>query len=262
MATTEPAPSAIIRTERLSKTFSIGGIQQHILRNLDLAIGAGEFTVVMGPSGAGKSTLLYALSGMDRPTLGRVLFAGSDLSGLTEDGLARFRRTHSGFVFQQVHLLDGMSLMDNVMAAGLLTSRPRAELRRRAGELFTLVGLPEETTRRPATAVSGGEAQRAAIVRALVNDPDVVFADEPTGQLNSQTSTGVLDVLGRVNDRGQTILMVTHDLRAALRGSRILYLRDGRIQGELTLGPYAAAAPPDAEERLRRLAGFLDELGW
>ena len=136
-----PEADAVISTKKLSKTFSLQSVQQHVLKNMDLRILRGDFTVVMGPSGAGKSTLLYALSGMDRPTLGTVVFDGTDISGASQDRLAVFRRSHCGFVFQQMNLLDSMSLMDNVMAPGLLTRRRRAEVARRAVELFDLVDI-------------------------------------------------------------------------------------------------------------------------
>ncbi|MGO3796665.1 MAG: ABC transporter ATP-binding protein [Pauljensenia sp.] len=225
----------VIEATRLSKTFSQSGRQQHVLRNIDLRIRPGEFTVIMGPSGAGKSTLLYALSGMDRPSLGRVVLAGTDISSFDEDRLARFRRTHCGFVFQQIHLLDSMSVMDNVMVAGLLGTKDRRTLGARAEELFDMVGLSTSDTGKQAGVLSGGEAQRAALVRALINHPDVLFADEPTGQLNSESTTRVLDLLSQVNRGGQTVVMVTHDQRCAIRGDRVLYLRDGVIHGELDL---------------------------
>lgn len=225
----------VIEATRLSKTFSQSGRQQHVLRNIDLRILPGEFTVIMGPSGAGKSTLLYALSGMDRPSLGRVVLAGTDIFSFNEDQLARFRRTHCGFVFQQIHLLDAMSVMDNVMVAGLLGTKDRRTLGRRAEELFDMVGLSPSDTGKQAGVLSGGEAQRAALVRALINHPDVLFADEPTGQLNSESTTRVLDLLSEVNRSGQTVVMVTHDQRCAVRGDRVLYLRDGVIRGELDL---------------------------
>jgi len=252
------AGEPVIVTDKLSKTFSFGGRQQHVLKNLDLTIHRGELAVIMGPSGSGKSTLLYALSGMDRPTLGTVTFAGQQISSHDEDELAKFRRHHCGFIFQQSHLLDSMSVMDNVMAVGLLGGEPRREVAKRATGLFDLVALTREDTRKFSTMLSGGEAQRAAIVRGLVNTPDVLFADEPTGQLNSEYAARVLDLLTEVNADGQTIVMVTHDLRTAIRGSRILYLRDGAIQGELQLGPWAGAS----DDRHHRLVEFLDGLGW
>jgi len=261
------ARRAVISTDRLTKTFSHAGVQQHVLRNLDLTIYAGDFTVIMGPSGAGKSTLLYALSGMDTPTLGTITFDGEDISGYSPDKLAVFRRRRCGFVFQQIHLLDALSLLDNVMAVGLLTGR-RGDVRRRAADLFERVGLDEATRRKFPAMISGGEAQRAAVVRAMINDPAVLFADEPTGQLNSEFGQRVLDLLSMLHDDGQTVVMVTHDLRSALRGNRILYLRDGAIHGELDLGVYRPERVTAAQERHVRhvrhdqLTGFLAEMGW
>lgn len=247
----------VIVTDKLSKTFSRGGRQHHVLRNLDLSVERGDVTVVMGPSGAGKSTLLYALSGMDRPTLGVIDFEGQRISDSSPDALARFRRTHCGFVFQQINLLDSMSLLDNVMTAGLLVADRRA-VASRARELLQRVGIDEETSGQFAQTLSGGEAQRAAVARALINRPSVVFADEPTGQLNSANSRQVLDLLTDANRAGQTVVMVTHDVRSALRGNRILYLRDGAITGEQHLDPYAADDP--AREAL--LTAFLSDQGW
>ena len=236
----------VIRTERLSRTFSHGGSQQHVLRNLDLEVERGSFTVIMGPSGAGKSTLLYALSGLDRPSLGRVVVDGVDISRLGEDALARFRRDHCGFVFQQVHLLDSLSVLENLLAVGLLISRDRGAVTTRARSLLERVNLPERDWNKAPTMLSGGEAQRVAIARALMNRPAVVFADEPTGQLGSEHSAAVLDLLGDVHADGQTIVMVTHDVRSAARGNRVLYLRDGRICAECspTGEPPPAVGPP------------------
>ena len=245
----------VVTTDKLSKSFSVGGSQQHVLRNLDLAVGEGSFTVIMGPSGAGKSTLLYALSGLDRPTLGEVRLDGTELTGLKEDALARFRRSHCGFVFQQVHLLDSLSVLENLLAVGLLISRDRSAVTARARSLLERVNLPERDWSKVPTMLSGGEAQRVAIARALMNHPTVVFADEPTGQLNSEHSTAVLDLLSEVHEDGQTIVMVTHDVRSAARADRVLYLRDGRIADECAL---AGAA----DQRTERLTAFLAGMGW
>lgn len=246
-----------VAARMLSKTFSHKGIQQHVLKNLDVVIRRGDFTVIMGPSGAGKSTLLYALSGMDKPSLGSVIFDGADLAQLDQDKLAVFRRNHCGFVFQQINLLDSMSLMDNVMAPGLLIGK-RKMVAARANTLFDLVGIDDVTRKKFPGMISGGEAQRAAIVRALINEPEVLFADEPTGQLNSENSQLVLDLLSRFNRAGQTVVMVTHDLTSALRGNRILYLRDGTVQGELKLDLFDSMS----KERRERLTAFLAEMGW
>ena len=245
----------VIRTEKLSRTFSHGGSQQHVLRNLDLEVERGSFTVIMGPSGAGKSTLLYALSGLDRPSLGRVVVDGVDISRLGEDALARFRRDHCGFVFQQVHLLDSLSVLENLLAVGLLISGDRDAVTARAQSLLKHVNLPERDWAKMPTMLSGGEAQRVAIARALMNKPAVVFADEPTGQLNSEHSAAVLDLLSEVHENGQTIVMVTHDVRSATRADRVLYLRDGRIADECALAG-------SADRRTESLTAFLTGMGW
>ena len=248
----------LLKTDKLSKSFSNGGAMQHVLKNIDLELYHGDFTVIMGASGAGKSTLLYALSGMDTPTLGTITFGDQVISDLNSDGLAVFRRRHCGFVFQQIYLIDGMSVMDNVLSAGLLVSKDKNALLARAKELFQAVDIPEETQRKFPAQLSGGEAQRVGIVRALINLPEILFADEPTGALNSKTGLDVLDTLTRFNEQGQSVVMVTHDMRSARRGNRILYLKDGVILGECNLGIYV---PGDAK-RHERLSGFLQEMGW
>lgn len=248
----------IISTNKLCKTFSNGGVQQHVLKNLDIEIYEGDFTVIMGSSGAGKSTLMYALSGMDKPTLGSINFSGSEISKLSNDKLAVFRRLNCGFVFQQMFLMDNMSILDNILMSGLLVSSDRKTIAERARELLTQVGLTETIWSKFPSQLSGGEAQRAAIVRALINSPRVVFADEPTGALNSAAGMAALDVLTEVNSRGQSIIMVTHDLKSARRGNRILYMRDGAIQGVCDLGRYVSG------DRLRhdKLQAFLNKMGW
>ena len=248
---------AAIVTDKLCKTFSNGGLQQHVLKNLDIEIYEGDFTVIMGSSGAGKSTLLYALSGMDKPTLGSIHFLGQEISKLSNDQLAVFRRENCGFVFQQIFLLDNMSILDNILIGGLLVSKDRKAVTARAKQLLTQVGLTEEIWRKFPTQLSGGEAQRAGIVRALINQPKVVFADEPTGALNSAAGKAALDVLTEVNGQGQSVIMVTHDLKSARRGNRILYIRDGVIQGVCDLGRYVSGD----QERHSKLQAFLTEMG-
>ena len=260
----------LLSTNQLSKSFMSGALEQHVLKDLDIEIYAGDFTVIMGPSGAGKSTLLYALSGMDKPTHGQVIFDGKDISGLNNDQLALFRRKHCGFVFQQIYLLDNMSVMDNVLASGLLTRKRKKELTQEAGEMFEQVGITRQTWRKSPSQLSGGEAQRVGIIRALINHPRIAFADEPTGSLNSSFGAAVLDMLTEVNQKGQSIVMVTHDIKSALRGNRVVYLKDGVICGECLLGEYrlnhgAQSSGSYAEkdrERHNKLQGFLTEMGW
>ncbi|MFC6333242.1 ABC transporter ATP-binding protein [Paenibacillus septentrionalis] len=250
---------SLIVTEKLCKTYSTGGNQQHVLKNLDLTLHKGDFTVIMGASGSGKSTLLYALSGMDQPTLGSILFNNKNISKLNQDQLALFRRKHCGFVFQNINLLDHMSVLDNILASGLLVSKNKKEVIKQAKELLSHVGLQERDWSKFPSQLSGGEAQRVGIVRALINRPQIVFADEPTGALNSSSSDAVLDVLSSVNENGQSIVMVTHDLKTALRGNRVLFLRDGMIYGDLRLDPYYNN---NREQRQQQLQAFLNEMGW
>ncbi len=248
----------LLKTEKLCKTFSNGGQQQHVLKNIDLELYRGDFTVIMGASGAGKSTLLYALSGMDTPSLGSITFGNTVISDLSQDGLAVFRRNHCGFVFQQIYLIDGMSVMDNVLSAGLLINKDKNALVARAKELFSAVDISEETLKKFPTQISGGEAQRVGVVRALINSPEILFADEPTGALNSQTGQDVLNTLTKFNEQGQSVVMVTHDMRSARRGNRILYLKDGVIMGECNLGKYVHGDTA----RHEKLSAFLKEMGW
>ncbi|MBO5349667.1 MAG: ABC transporter ATP-binding protein [Clostridia bacterium] len=248
----------IISTKNLVKTFSNSGVEQTIINNLDLEIYENDFTIIMGSSGAGKSTLMYSLSGMDMPTSGTIEFCGEDITKMNADKLAVFRRKNCGFVFQQIYMLDKMSLLDNALTAGLLVNKNKKEVIKKAKELFNKVNLSETTIRKTVNQVSGGEAQRAGIVRAAINKPVCLFADEPTGALNSENSKAVLDVFTNLNNDGQSIIMVTHDKKSALRGNRIIYLKDGKICGELRLNKYEN----DSEERNLKLDNFLRDMGW
>jgi len=250
--------NTILTTNKLCKTFSTGGLQQHVLKNLDMEIYKEDFTVIMGPSGAGKSTLLYALAGMDKPTLGSVSFGGEEISKLSNDRLALFRRKNCGFIFQQMYLLDNMSMLDNVLASGFLLNKNRKEVVDKAKKLLKDFNLEETNWGKFPAQLAGGEAQRVAIARALINSPKIVFADEPTGALNSLNGDAVLDVLTKINGEGQSIVMVTHDLKSARRGSRIIYLQDGGIRGECNLGKYESGN----QARHNKLNAFLAEMGW
>ncbi|MCM1175673.1 MAG: ABC transporter ATP-binding protein [Blautia sp.] len=248
----------IISAKHLKKSFGKGESIQVVYSDLNVDIYKGDFTVIMGSSGAGKSTLMYSLSGMDKPDSGEIHFDGVDITKLNNDKLAVFRRRQCGFVFQQIYLIDKMNLMDNVITAGILTCKDREDIRNRAKELFSLVNIPEKTWRKTSSRISGGEAQRAGIVRAVINSPNVLFADEPTGALNSANSTAVLDVFTSLHNREQSIVMVTHDKKSALRGNRIIYIKDGKISGECDLGKFE----PGNIERTERLDKFMKEMGW
>lgn len=248
----------ILEAKDLCKTFSNETLQQHVLKNLNIAINKGDFTVIMGNSGSGKSTLLYSLSGMDRPTLGKIYISDEEISKYSNDKLAIFRRKNCGFVFQQNFLNDTMSVLDNILVSGLLVSKDRRKIVSRAKELLLKTGLTEGVFHKYPTQLSGGEAQRAALVRGIINEPSILFADEPTGALNSNNTVNVLDILSDLNRQGQTIIMVTHDVRAARRGNRVLYLKDGMILDEINLGSYK----PNDTKRHEDLRSFLNEMGW
>ena len=249
----------ILEANKLCKSFQTVEITQHVLKNLDLEIYESDFTVIMGSSGSGKSTLLYTLSGMDTPTMGSLSLYGTTLNGLNNDELALLRRKYCGFIFQSIHLLDTMNVMDNVLTSALLTNHDKKKAYEAAVDLLKQVGLNEVDFQKFPNQLSGGEQQRVAIVRAMVNQPKILFADEPTGALNSVASTKVLDEFTKLHQAGQSILMVTHDIKTALRGSRVIYLRDGSIQGDLELGAYTTE---DREYRTQKLKQFLSEMGW
>ena len=263
----------ILSAKDLSKTFSNESVQQHVLKNLNLDIYKGDFTVIMGNSGSGKSTLLYALSGMDRPSLGRVTYyvdgTEVEISKYSNDKLALFRRNHSGFVFQQNYLNDSMSALDNVMVSGLLGTKDRKALAEKAKGLLKRVEIGEQDWKKFPTQLSGGQQQRVAVVRGVINSPEVLFADEPTGALNSQNTINVLDILSDLHNEGQSIVLVTNPVKAAERANRVIYLADGVITDEVDLGPYIGdykdeknPKQEEAVQRHRKLKDFLADMGW
>lgn len=231
--------NTVLSAKKLCKSFAHNGGQVHILSHIDFDLYEGDFTVIMGASGSGKSTLLYALSGMDRATAGEVIYNGNDIVKMRENDLAKLRYTDFGFIFQQMHLISNLTLFENVAVPGYLNkNKPPAEVRKRTEKLLEQMSVSHIKSHLP-TQVSGGEQQRCAIARAVINSPRVLFADEPTGALNRKNTTDVLDLLTELNRDGQSVLMVTHDMRAALRADRILYIADGKIIGELTLPTYS-----------------------
>lgn len=249
----------ILQTKQLCKDFAVGGVSQQVLKSLDVEIFAGDFTVIMGNSGSGKSTLLYALSGMDKPTSGEINYNNERIDKYNNDRLAIFRRKNCGFVFQDILLNENMSILDNVLVSGFLLKKNRDEVVLRAKKLLDEVGIGENLWKKFPAQMSGGELQRVGFVRAVINDPSIVFADEPTGALNSSNSSLILNLFNGLNEQGKTIVMVTHDLKTAVRGSRILYLKDGVILSELNLGFYSA---DKEKKRISTLKEFLEEMGW
>ena len=230
-----------------------------VLDQVDVDIYEKDFTIIMGASGAGKSTLLYTLSGMDGFTEGKVTYKEKEISHLKEKQMAKLRAEEFGFVFQQTHLVSNLTLFENVAVAGFVSKKESTEkVSERTEKLLKWMGVEKAENRLPSQ-VSGGEAQRAAIARALIGDPGLLFADEPTGALNKSHTLEVLNLLTEINRSGQSILMVTHDLRAASRGNRILFLEDGKVMDELILSHYSGAEDKARESKVSK---WISGLQW
>ncbi len=243
----------ILRTHELTKDY-----QARVLHGINLAIEPGQFVTIMGPSGSGKSTLLHLLSGMDTPTSGEVFLGEDELTALGETALADLRLRQLGFVFQEPHLLRTLTLRDNIVLPGFLADdEPRETVVARADALLERLGIAELADR-DVTQASGGQLQRIGICRALINSPQVIFGDDPTGALNSSTAAQILDIFGEVNQDGTTIVLVTHDPQVAVRGDRVVMLVDGHISDDVTLGRYA---PGDQVERLRQVSALMATRG-
>ena len=245
----------LLRVENLSK--------EQILHQISFDMEPGEMLAVMGPSGSGKSTLLYNVAGMDQPTAGQVWLGNVEITRLSEDEKARLRLHRMGFVFQQMNMMTNLNLLDNILLPAAQANRGKGrkskeELRLRARTLTEKLGITGLEQRR-ITQVSGGQLQRACICRSMMNEPEILFADEPTGALNMSAAGEVMEELVKLNREGTTILMVTHDSRIASRCDRIIYLLDGQISAELKLGKSAAGAEKRREETAAR---WLMEMGW
>lgn len=221
----------VLDVRGLRRTFAARedeGIRVRALRGIDLAVAEGEFVAIMGPSGCGKSTLLNLVAGLDSPTEGTISVGGQDVAGLSEDGRARFRRTHIGIVFQFFNLLEGMSVLENVTLPSLIAGSSRKAAEARAKDLLDLLGISAKTSKLPGV-LSGGQRQRLAIARALANEPTLLLADEPTGSLDTAGGAEILELLRRLGKGGQTIVLVTHADAVAEAADRVVRMRDGRI---------------------------------
>ncbi|PKL28275.1 MAG: ABC transporter ATP-binding protein [Spirochaetae bacterium HGW-Spirochaetae-2] len=224
----------------------------HILRDVDLRIGEGEFVSVMGPSGSGKSTLLYTVSGMDRITSGSVRFMDQEIGSLKEEALSKLRLEHMGFIFQDINLLKNLSLIDNIMFPALLEKHvDKKAVHDKAKRLMEMTGIATLADN-SITQASGGQLQRAGICRALINEPAMIFGDEPTGALDSKSAAEIMTILAEINSQGTTVMLVTHDMKVAAKTQRVLYMVDGCIIAQKHLGPYVESSDTlvDREQEL------------
>lgn len=221
----------MIKVKNISKSYK----DAVVLNNVSLEINKGDFTAVMGPSGSGKSTLLYSISSMDNPDEGEVIFEGIDVYKLSESELSKFRLNKMGFVFQNSQMLKNLSIFDNIILPGMVAKRESIEVvRARATELMSKMGI-EDIRDRDIREVSGGQLQRAAICRAMINSPEILFMDEPTGALNSEAASQVMEILKKLNQEGISIMLVTHDAKMASMAKKVIYIKDGKLAGEIKL---------------------------
>ncbi|MFG6344585.1 MAG: ABC transporter ATP-binding protein [Lachnospiraceae bacterium] len=250
-----------LKATDLCKTYIVNKRQNHVLRNVNLEIEEGEMVGVMGPSGSGKTTLLYTVSGMDTATAGEILFFGEKMTQMSANQVSDMRLSKMGFVFQQMYMLKNLSIYDNIILPAYQSASGKAqrrEINERAKVLMAKLGI-SEVADNDISEVSGGQLQRACIARSMINNPKIIFADEPTGALNKQNSKEVMKELNKLNEEGTTIMMVTHDAKVASRCERVFYIEDGNIREEKNLGKYT---DDTARERERELNNWLMGLGW
>ncbi len=245
----------LLEVQHLQKVYTsrFGGSQVEALQNVTFSVEPGEYVAIMGESGSGKTTLLNILAALDRPTAGEVFLDGKALSDIPERDLAAFRRSHLGFVFQDFNLMDTFSLRDNIFLPLVLAGESYAEMEQKLKPLAEQLGITDILSKYPYE-VSGGQKQRTAVARALITDPQLILADEPTGALDSRSSDNLLELFGEINNGGQTILMVTHSVKAASHAGRVLFLRDGRVYHQLYRGGESR------EAQFRRISDTLTVL--
>ncbi|MDE6520416.1 MAG: ABC transporter ATP-binding protein [Ruminococcus sp.] len=249
----------ILEVKDLCKTYIINKRQNNVLRNISFTINEGEMVAVMGPSGSGKSTLLYTVSGMDKMTAGDVYFCGRNMASLNENELAKMRLDDMGFIFQQMYMMKNLSILDNIILPAVKSDKikeSRKETVQRGQDLMRKLGIIE-TMDNDINEVSGGQLQRACICRSMINNPQMIFADEPTGALNRTSSEEVMNELTKLNNDGTTIMLVTHDAKVAAKCTRLLFLVDGNIKGEYNINRGLAL-----RDRERDLNNWLLEMGW
>jgi len=251
----------LLEVKDICKTYVIDKRQNNVLRNVEFVVNDGEMVAIMGPSGSGKSTLLYSVSGMDNPTSGTVIFDGTDITKLKDKDLAELRLDEMGFIFQQMYMMKNLTILDNIVLPAIQSKKikeTRKEKMKRGEELMHKLGIIEVADN-DINEVSGGQLQRAAICRSMINKPKLLFADEPTGALNRTAANEVMDELVKLNKEGTTIMMVTHDSKVAVKCSRILYIVDGNIKGEYDNGNTENDSEKEVE---RKINNWLLELGW
>lgn len=253
-----------LKVSNLCKTYIVNKRQNNVLRNVNLEIKSGEMVAVMGPSGSGKTTLLYTVSGMDEASAGKVDFFGKELTNLKANEMSDLRLQEMGFVFQQMYMLKNLSVYDNIILPAYQASHDhktslRHEIKERAKMLMQKLGI-NDVADNAVTEVSGGQLQRACICRSLINQPKIIFADEPTGALNKQNSIDVMRELTNINAEGTSIMLVTHDMKVASQCERVLYIEDGDIREEISLGK--CQVTDDMRARERKLNDWLIKLGW
>ena len=251
--------TAILEVKDLCKTYIVNKRQNNVLRNVNFKVNEGEMVAVMGPSGSGKSTLLYTVSGMDKMTAGDVKFCGRELSKLRENDLAKMRLDDMGFIFQQMYMMKNLSVLDNIILPAVKSDKvkeSRSETMKRGQELMRKLGIIDISDN-DINEVSGGQLQRACICRSMINNPRMIFADEPTGALNRTSSDEVMEELTKLNDEGTTVMLVTHDAKVAAKCSRVLFIVDGNINGE-----YNINRKLPLRDRERGLNNWLLEMGW
>lgn len=250
----------VLSVKDLCKTYIVNEYSNNVLQNVNFEMNKGEFVTIMGPSGSGKSTLLYTVSGMDKMTSGEVIFNGKNLSEMNGKQLSKLRLTEMGFIFQQMYMMKKLCILDNIVLPGYQAGiETREQVNQRAEALMRRLEVID-IAEREITEVSGGQLQRACLCRALINRPEVLFADEPTGALNSKAADEVMRELVAANQAGTSILMVTHSVKVAALSDRIIYLMDGNLQGEIQLGKLTDAQ--DIGKRERKLKTWLMDQGW
>lgn len=252
----------ILEVNNLCKTYVINKRQNNVLKNVNFSINEGEMIAVMGPSGSGKSTLLYTVSGMDNLTSGDVSFCGKNIAELSAKELADVRLDEMGFIFQQMYMLKNLTVLDNILLPAFQSKKntaTRKEKIENAHSLMRKLGIIEICDN-DINEVSGGQLQRACICRSMINNPKIIFADEPTGALNRTSSDEVMNELCKINNEGTAIMLVTHDIKVAVRCSKVLYIVDGNIQGEYNLGKLTNNS--SMRDRERSLNSWLMDMGW